>query len=217
MNYPANIWLIQESEFDNFTFTGGKVIYIVEDAAMMYKTHPAIITAGALLPPMEALQAELGGDIAQASMIYASYLMSQEAAMYVSIILAAAIKQIPIGIMFGPDELNMQFPKMFMEYLFSNFGLVVGVQNRVNPYIVYEALPFTLANLYCMNLIDYPTYLEKHPSNLPINQMAISKLAIDVNPLVGERSFESYMKYFENAKNVTQKFGRFAEDPLEAI
>ena len=54
-NYPMNIWVISEDEFDEFTFTGGKVIYIVEEPELRFTTHPAIITAGSLLPPFEAI------------------------------------------------------------------------------------------------------------------------------------------------------------------
>ena len=132
-NYPMNIWLINEDEFDHFTFTGGKVIYIAEEPAPRFKTHPAIITAGALLPPFEAIQMELDGNIIEAYMTYERYLMSEEADMYVSIIIAAALKQIPIGIMFGRDEINMQFPKLFIDFLFKAYGLVIGVNNKLVP------------------------------------------------------------------------------------
>ena len=30
-NYPMGIWVINEDEFEEFTYTGGKVIYIVEE------------------------------------------------------------------------------------------------------------------------------------------------------------------------------------------
>lgn len=215
--YPCNIWIVKEQEFEQFTFTGGKVIYIVEDTSPMFKAHPAIITAGTLLPPMQAVQAELDGNLIEAKMIYENYLRSEEASMYISIIAAAAVKQIPIGIMFGRDELNMQFPSVLIDFLFHMYGLVIGVANVINPYIVEEALPYTLANLYCLNIIDYPTYLEKHPQ-LPLHQMAISKLAIEINPWVQNKTFEGYYAYFEEMKKATHRnHGKFAVDPMGAI
>lgn len=213
-NYPSNIWIVSENEFDQFAFTGGKVIYIVEEPAMRFKTHPAIITAGALLPPMEAIEAELNGNLFESNAIYERYLASEEANMYISILIAASIKQIPIGIMFGKDELNMQFPKMFIDFMFKAYGLVIGVNGKIHPYIMEEALPFDLAMLYNMNIIDYPTFMEKHPP-LPINPMVISKMSIEINPLVKDKTFNGYLEYFETMKYHTAKNGgRFILDPM---
>lgn len=216
-NYPSNIWIVTENEFDQFTFTGGKVVYIVEEPMLRFKSHPAIITAGALLPPIEAIQAELNGNIFESNAIYERYLLSEEANMYISILIAAAIKQIPIGIMFGRDELNMQFPKMFIDFMYRMYGLVIGVNGKINPYIVEEVIPADLAMLYGMNIIDYPTFMEKHPA-LPINPMIVSKLAIEINPWVHDKSFNGYLEYFEMVKNNTIKnSGRFTIDPMVAI
>lgn len=216
-NYPMNIWVITEDEFDEFTFTGGKVIYIVEEPHPRYRTHPSIITAGALLPPVEAISAELDGNIFESSSIYDMYLQSHEADQYISIIVAAAIKQIPIGIMFGKDELNMKFPIMLIDFLYKRYGLVLGMKGKINPYIVEEMLPFDLAKLYCMNIIDYPTFMEKHPP-LQIHPICISKMAIEINPLVLKKDMHSYVEYFENVrKAVHDNGGKFLIDPLEGL
>lgn len=216
-NYPANIWIVTENDFDQFTFTGGKVVYIVEEPILRFKSHPAIITAGALLPPMEAIQAELNGNLFESNAIYERYLLSEEANMYISILIAAAVKQIPIGIMFGRDELNMQFPKMFIDFMYKAYGLVIGVNGKINPYIIEDILPADLAMLYGMNIIDYPTFMEKHPP-LPINPMIISKLAIDINPWVHDKSFNGYLEYFEMVKNNTIKNGgKFTIDPMVPV
>lgn len=213
-NYPSNIWIITEDEFDQFTFTGGKVIYIAEEPSPRFKSHPAIITAGALLPPMEAIQAELDGNLFESSAIYERYLLSEESSMYISILIAASIKQIPIGIMFGRDELNMQFPKMFIDFIYKAYGLVIGINGKIHPYIVEETLPYDLAMLYSMNIIDYQTFMEKHPP-LPINPMVISKMAIEINPLVYDKSFNGYLEYFEVVKSCTARNGgKFAIDPM---
>lgn len=215
--FPMNLWLIKEEEFDQFTYTGGKVIYIVEEPAPRYRTHPAIITAGALLPPIDAIQAELNGNIFESTALYDQYLKSQEADMYVSIMIAAGIKRIPIGIMFGKDELEMQFPKMFIDHLYRMYGMVIGVQNQVPSYILEEAMPYDLAKLYCMNIIDYPTFMELHPK-LPICDIVLSKMILEVNPYVKDKSLVSYMEYFENAKNrIQDNKGRFLYDPMVAI
>ena len=216
-NYPMNIWVITEDEFDEFTFTGGKVIYIVEEAQPKYLTHPAIITAGALLPTVEAIQAELDGNMFQSVALYEEYLQKEDADPFVSIIIAAALKQIPIGIMFGKDEMNMHFPKMFIDFMYRFYGLVFGIKNKVQPYIVEHMLPIDLAKLYMMNIIDYPTFMEKHPP-LPIDPMIISKLAYDIRPAVKIKDMEHFIEYFESVKNeIYKNGGKFLIDPLEAL
>lgn len=217
-NYPMGIWVINEDEFEEFTYTGGKVIYIVEEPNPKFSTHPAIITAGALLSPTEAIHAELDGDIMRSAAIYEHYLSTQEADVYVSIIVAAAVKQIPIGIMFGRDEMNMQFPKLLIDFLYKYYGIVLGIRNKIQPYIEEQYLPVDLAKLYNMNLIDYPTLMEKHPSNLPIHDMAISKLAYEINPAVKERTHQNYVEYFEMVKKmIAENEGKFLFDPLEGV
>ena len=166
-DYPMNIWVISEQEFDEFTFTGGKVVYIVEEPDPKYSSHPAIVTAGALLPPVDAIRAELDGSIFESNAIYEQYLQREEADPYISILIAAALKQLPIAIMFGKDEMEMQFPKMLIDFLYRYYGLVLGIKNKVNPYIVESMLPVDLAKLYNMNIIDYRTFMTKHPP-LPI-------------------------------------------------
>lgn len=216
-NYPANIWLLNENEFESFTYTGGKVIYIVEEPNKQFATHPAIVSAGGLLPPVEVIQAELDDNYSVANMLYDEYLQGEEADPYISIIIAAAIKQIPIGIMFGKDEMNFAFPKMLIDFVYRFYGLVIGIQNKIQPYIVEEMMPFDLAKLYCMNIIDYPTFMEKHPA-LPIHPMAIPKLAYDVNPVVAVRDQSHYTEYFENIKNIIRSNdGKFLTDPMVAI
>jgi len=216
-NYPINMWVIGEDEFESFTFTGGKVIYVVEEPHPKFSTHPAIVTAGALLPPYEAIQMELDKNYADAEGIYYYYLQTPEADPFISIIIAAALNQIPIGIMFGRDEMNMQFPKMLIDYLYRYFGLVLGIQGKVQPYILEEMIPFDLAKLYNANIIDYATFMMKHPP-LPIHPSAISKMAYEENPIVEKRDFENYSKYFEIVKDaIYNNGGKFLVDPLVGL
>lgn len=214
---PSNIWVVNEDEFEQFTYTCGKVIYIVEEPELKYLNHPSIITAGSLLPPIEAIQLELDGNLDAANALYVQYLNSAEADPYVSIILAAAIKCIPIGIMFGKDEMNQRFPLMLVNYLFNKFGIVLGVLNKVNPSIVYQALPYDLAKLYMMNIIDYAAFMMAHPDDLPIHPSVLSKLAMENYPLVKYPSETSYQEYFGNAIKAMKKYNKFLIDPIDKL
>lgn len=217
-NYPINIWVINEDEFDEFTYTGGKVIYIAEEISPRFQTHPAIITAGGLLPPMDAIRAELDGSMFECSNIYEQYLQTEEADPFISIIIAAGLRQIPIGIMFGKDEMNFQFPKMFIDFMYRAYGVVFGLKHKVQPYIIEDFLPIDLTKLYLLNIIDYKTFMEMHPQHLPIQNMAILKMVNENRPPIKNKDMNGFIEYFEMVKNAVQNNGgKFLVEPLEGI
>lgn len=218
-NYPVNVWMINESDFDNFTCTGGKVIYVVEEPELRFKTHPSVVSAGALLAPCEAIECILDNELQIATEIYYNYLLTAEANMYILIVIAAAIQGVPLGIMFGKDEIAMQFPAMLLNFLYHYYGLVVGVMGSVVPCIEESFMPNNLAQLYNMNFIDYQTMMVKHPQNLPLSDQAISKLACEINPLVSQKDFQHYYEYFNSVKNSIHgnNEGKFLVDFMEGV
>lgn len=217
-NYPTNIWLITESEFDQFVFSnnGGMVIYIAEEINPRFINHPCIIPSNILNPPVQAVQAELDGNLEQANFMYDQYLMSEDIEVFVRIIMAACIKRTPIAIMFGRDEVNMQSSSMFINFLFKRYGIVVGINGKLNPYIDINHIPEDLAIMYCTDMIDYPAYMCMHP-DLPIAQISLPKLIVDVNPYVIDKSFAGYLDYFERKKNSCREYGTFIIDPLMGV
>lgn len=213
--YPSNIWLINESEFESFVYSGGRVIYIVEEGRPAFNEHPAVVSAGVLLPPTESIMLEIDDRPVEAASIYENYLM-HEADNYISVIVAAAIQQTPIALMFGTDEVQMQFPKVLLNFLYHAYGIVVGVANSgVKPYIEIQKVPDCLAKLYMMNIIDYEMFMLKHPP-LPINGVVISKMAYEQNPIVPVKDFEHYYQYFENMRKEIYSSGKFLIDPFIA-
>ena len=216
--YMSNIWLVTKESFNNFvTSTRGKVIYVAEEGDSMILMHPAILSSGALLPPIDSIQLALDDRLNESAAVYENYLLTS-ADPYVSVILAAAIQQTPVGIMFGDDELNQAFPTMFLNFLYKYYGIVVGISEKgVSSYIEDNAMPFCLAKLYNQNIIDYKTFMERHP-NLPIDDRVISKLAYEVNPPVEVKDFYHYKEYFERIKNrICENGNKFLIDPFVSV
>ena len=214
MGYPMNIWIVNESDIDRFTMTGGKIIYIADQVEPKYRMHPAIVSAGILLPPIESITAELDGRLAEAELAYSNYLLREDVHQYIIILIAAAVLGTPIGIMFGKDELNMQFPKMFIDFLYRNYGLVIGVVNTINPYIEDSYVNCDLAILYINNIIDYKAFMELHPEGYPVlYYLVLNKMIEDVHPPV--KSYEESLAYFEMSfKNTKRNGNRVLIDPL---
>ena len=217
-NYSTNIWLITEQEFDQFVMNtnGGTVVYIAEESDIRFRNHPCIVPANILNPPVQSVQAELDGNLDQANFMYEQYLVSEEVEIFVRIIMAACVKRNPIAIMFGKDECNMKSPKMFINFLYNRYGIVVGIYGKINPYIEVGHMPTNLAILYCTNMIDYPSYLCLHP-DLPLDQISLPKLILEENPLVKDKSFEGYLEYFERRRRTCTEQGRFIIDPLMGV
>ena len=215
MNYPCNIWVINETDIREFGYTGGKIIYIVDTPEPEFANNPFIVTAGALLPPFEAIQAELDDDIEKSIFLYESYLQEGEPSLYIASIIAACVNNIPIGILFGKDEQNMQFPKVFINFLFKYCGIVLGVKDKVRPYILDSFMPINLAKIYAYNLISYESFILKHPVDAPIHDSIIPKLAYDINPFVMEQNHENYKKYFENVIRISHIHNRIPIEPLK--
>ena len=217
-NYITNVWIVSETEFEMFTYTGGKVIYIAEDMDVNIKNHPSVVTAGILLPPVDCVSSLIDGDYELAANLYYSYLLNSDANIYVNIILAAAIQNTPIGIMFGKDEINMGSPSIFLNFMYYYYGLVVGVSGLVDPYIDQAFIPNDLASLYNASIISSKVFFEMHPADMPISENAISKLACELNPLVEVRDFQHYYNYFDNLKNsIKANHGKYVSDIMEGI
>ena len=214
MNYPMNIWMINENDIDRFATSGGKIIYIVDQPDPRYRMHPALVSAGILLPPIDAINNELDGKIPEACMIYTNYLMTEEVYQYIIILVAAAVMGNPIGILFGKDELNMQFPKVFIDFLYKQHGLVIGIEGAVTPYIEEEYMNLNLAILYRNNIINYKTFMEKHPANYPIlYHLVLDRMMQDVKPPV--ETMEECIAYFNMSMDNTKKNrNRILIDPL---
>lgn len=214
MDYRSSIWLIIDDEFEEFVISGGKVIYISESVEPLYATHPAVVTAGALLPPVEEVQAELNDDIPSAQAIYEDFLLNTEASNYIAIILAAAIQQIPIGLMFGMDESNFKFPMILINFLYKYYGLVVGIAGSIESYILLTMMPTVLATLYMRDMIDYRSFIMLHPAEYPILPNVLSKLVYDAHPFIKNKDANGYAEYFNNLVRKCKQIQAFPESPF---
>lgn len=218
MFYPSNLWFIKESDIDLFLLTDqshldAKIIYIGEEVPNAIRNHPAVVTAGMLLPPMEEVEAELDGELEKAEYIYDSFLNTGEANRLIHILIALAINNVRVGIVFGRDELNMKFPAILINHLYKFYGITIGVPNKLNPYIEIAYMPLCLGIAYNSDYISYEEFIMLHPE-LPIHPGVLSKLVYDVRPAVKEKDVQHYMEYFGRLISSCKKAGRYLYDPL---
>lgn len=212
---PINLWMIStEDEFNSFVLNGGWVVLMCDTPAPFIKNNPSSLGASILLPPYEAMIYELDNSYEAADQLYIDHLNSDVCTRYINAILTAVIAHIPVAIYFGPEEIEMRIIKTFINFLFNSYGLVIGIQGKVSPYVDERYLPIILSRLYSDNIIDYETFMINHPL-LPIDPNVIYKMALDVNPLVRENTPKAYYDYFMSVLNATkQNNNRLLIDPL---
>lgn len=210
------LYYVSENHQVEFLNSGGKLIFIAESDSIVpeMRNHPLISSATALLPPCEAVQALFNDDRYAARDIYAAYLATEIPDRYIAIMVTAAMfGNNLIGISFGKDELQTEFPAMFMNILQDNYGIIVAEQGSI---ILNDALPSMLARLYGYGYIDYMTFMTNHPTN-PIDMNIIPKLAYDINPCVPVKDFQHYEEYFNYVKEAMRQAHKPLIDPLVSI
>ena len=223
MNYPSNIWLlVTNNEVMMHLATGGKIIYIGEELPTELVGHPSVVTAGVLLPPIESIQAEIDGRYDIAEDIYNKYLQSSSPSQYLNIILAAAIRNIKIGILFGEDEDNFKFPDVFVNYLYRMYGIVLGLTNMdgyfssVIPSIEEGFIPGDLAILYMSGIIDSEEFIMRTPvGHLDYN--AVYRLLAELTPVLDPNDPDYYIqatRYLNNYISQCKSSGKILVDPL---
>ena len=211
----ADVWLVTSAEdLNHFMINNGWVVLISESPDPFLAENPVCLGASVLLPPYEAISAEIDENLALADAIYMDYLNSPACDEYLSAIIAAAMTNIPIGIYFGPEEKDMRFVQTFINFLFGRFGLVLGVRGRIEPSIHMSYMPFVLAKLYSKNIIDYKTFMVEHPRT-NIDPNILPKLIADVRPYVKTKDIDSYYKYFmDMLYSIKDNNNGFLIDPL---
>lgn len=213
---PIHLCYVNENHQIDFLNSGGKLIFIAESDSINpeMRNHPLINSATALLPPFEAVQSFFNDDIYAARDIYASYLATEIPDRYIAIMVTAAMfGNNLIGISFGKDEMQTEFPAMFINILQDNYGIIVSENGSI---ILNDALPPMLARLYSYGYIDYMTFMTNHPVN-PINPNIIPKLAYDINPCVPVKDYQHYEEYFNYVKEAMRQANKPLIDPLVSI
>lgn len=219
------IWFIGEEDFDSFIAAGGeRAIYIVEEPLPEIASNPAVVGAPTLLPPIEAITAELEGDYSTAEVIYNEYLKTPEVDIFISVIIAAVLQNISLALIFGQNERNFWFPKVFLNHLFNMYGISVGtdgmtmgIDGEVMPFIANQAIPFDFAKIYNMGIIDYQTFMSNHP-NMPIHPSCLTKMIQEIRPALGNNAGEAeYYNYFEFVRQNWMKYKKPLITAVEAL
>ncbi len=179
INFPL---LMTEEEAKHFMFSGGTVVMVCEDTPSDLANSPNMIKASLLLPPYEAVSAELDGNENDAYNLYRNHLINnEEASLYLLIIYLSLYRGRPVGIYFGPQIFEMRYPQYFMMHMQDSFGLTMGDSTNLGS--MDDKFDAFISDL-CLktNLISTLEYVMMMPTGVDIYPDALIRLAMDYRP-----------------------------------
>lgn len=149
---------------------------------------PSVVIPGTiLLPPPEAIIAEVDGNEQKYNMIYQAHLLSEPVKEYMSSILAFLYKGGKLLLYYPNSEYNNTMKNMLF-FILILYGIHIGIigdPSQDNATCYYDA---NLDNIqldliyYYTNILDWKEYLFNYPPNYPIPDQIMNILFKQINP-----------------------------------
>lgn len=159
------------------------------------------INAIILTPPYETVMCS---DINSYIATYFSYLdTNKDAAEMIALILKAVSLGKNILLYLTPDESQLEYSNLFIQYMYSRFGISIGneyTQSSIEPKMIFSAFEL----MYLFNLIESSDILDIWfvLKTLPmLKSDTVTKLAQDVKPFGVFNTLDDYYNYFKNLCN----------------
>jgi hypothetical protein len=163
-----------------------KIISLTEDNDL--NMNPGYFISGTvLLPPIDAVIAEIDGDEQKYDMIYYNHLSSPIVQEYMSTIIAFLYKGGKLLLYFPNEEYNNTMIKL-LNFIMAIYGIHIGILGDLN----YDnASCYFDANLewyqldliyYYTGIIDWREYLYYYPIDVPINNQMVNLLMNQIKP-----------------------------------
>ena len=163
-----------------------------------------IVTLGVLLPPADAICAEIDGNYELAERMYYDYLNTQ-CSQVLGMILAALYAGKNLMLFLPPDEsMNFKFINIFAQYFASTFGITIG--SSAAPTMMASD-PRTMANianvLYSYDFIPFDHFCNLMPMGGFPSEIACAKMMQSLNynfPGGMEQCVQYCAQYIANEK-----------------
>ena len=158
-----------------------------------YPKHPNIYNASILMPPIEILTKWADGDPLVLQYEYPRYLMQLNPDnMIAALIAALTAKNIVLYI--PQDEFNI-FGQLLLNHIYYVYGITLTTPTTQFS-VIPTKLPFIMAKFYLIDVMDANEFLASYPSNIPLPEFVIGKLAIELHPFNRSASFPELAEYF---------------------
>ena len=166
------------------------------------------VSGSILLPPVEAVIAEVDGNEQKYDMIYSAHIFSDPVKDYMSSIIAFMYLGGELLLYYPDSDYNNTLKKM-LYFILSTYGIHIGIINDPNPdnrvcYLDnrYEGLCLDLIYYYT-RIIDWREYLYQYPLNLPINDSIMNILMYQIQPF-GD-TYEEKLEVINRLRKIVKK------------
>lgn len=192
-----------------------KIIVFGEDGRDLLNIDQINIQPGSILMPPYQASMHMMTDINQFVNNYMQYLATNESVlMYIIAIMRSLYEGINILLYVSPEEYELPYSKVFIEYIKNTYGILIGTPTSQYLYDQnFNAINCNL--LYMYEQMSVEEYFMNYPPQLDIPNEVIPKLIHEVNPFIQDTSFESYKRYFYQYKENIKNKGKFLFSPFK--
>lgn len=229
VDIPINAWIIQsKEEADQILLNGGKIILFTEDTpdylcSPQYGT--SCLMANCLLPNYEAVSYYIEGDMQTFARVHNEIMMYPESTVYFVTMLSAMINNIPLGFIFGTEEIEQAATINFLNFFAVMYGIHLGhnfpfANEPPVPtgWMDRAFVPNNIALLYQNNLLTPQEFLYAFPADVSIDPNSLNKLVFDMRPPIRDpMNLEEVSKYFDEFRSIAKKTTNVLEDPFELV
>lgn len=161
-----------------------KLISLDEDNEL--RIDPKYFISGSiLLPPIEAIIAEVDGNEQKYDYIYSTHLSSEPVKEYIACLIAFMYKGGSVLLYYPDSDYKNTLTKLLF-FIMSIYGIHIGLIGDPNNGICYldgRYEGFCLDIMYYYTrIIDWREYLYQYPSNLPINDSIMNIILEQMKP-----------------------------------
>ena len=194
--------ITNETEVNNAIYAGFKVIALTEN----HNFGNMILSGTTLLPPYEALMAEMDNDIIRFQQIYSFHLAKKENDMFICAIIRALLEGINIVIYIPKDEAELMFSNVLVQYINDVYGITI-LPDTCMYNETYDAILVT--KLYVYDLLTTEEFFTLYPigPDLIYDEFLLQKLMMVMNPYVLDRTSAGYYTYFNDYMKHTKQNG----------
>lgn len=219
---PANAWIIQTKDMaDTILMNGGKIILMTEEIPDYLRSPQygtSCLSATCLMPGYEAISFLLDNDLANFQMAYYNALMMPESTIYFATIISAVVNNIPLGFIFGTEDIEVQCMNQFLGFLLNTYGLQLGLEGQPNGIMHGAYIPNNICMLYQNNLLTPQEFLYVYPVDMEIDPNCLQKLIMELHPMVNHPDdIMEYIYYFNFVRKQLKEGNRVMADPMEAL
>lgn len=167
-----------------------KIISLDEENTIS-PNEPNVIVGTCLLPPMEALIAEVDGDEDLYDAYYLNHLNEPSIQEFIGAIISALYKGISL-LIYAPMMKENIFVSKLRSHLWVLYGIGIGIAGGEPCQFDPRCIPIWLNMMYFANVISFNEFLLYYPENGHMDDMIINKLIVDIKPVAD--SYDSRLR-----------------------